>query len=39
MDGHGRNARVSLHVADAAAYYPEWSAKVTPLPPPKTEEW
>jgi catechol 2,3-dioxygenase-like lactoylglutathione lyase family enzyme len=31
MDGHGRNACVSLHVADADAYYREWSAKVTPL--------
>ena len=39
MDGHGRNACVSLHVADADAYYREWSAKVTPLRPPKNEEW
>ena len=31
MDGHGRNACVSLHVTDADAYYREWSAKVTPL--------
>lgn len=28
MDGHGRNACVSLYVDDADAYYREWSAKV-----------
>jgi catechol 2,3-dioxygenase-like lactoylglutathione lyase family enzyme len=39
MDGHGRSACVSLHVTDADAYYREWSAKVTPLRPPKNEEW
>ena len=38
MDGHGRNACVSLHVTDADACYQEWSAKVTPLRPPKNEE-
>ncbi len=39
MDGHGRNACVSLHVADADAYYREWSPKVRNLRPPKNEEW
>ncbi len=39
MEGHGRNACVSLRVSDADAYYREWSAKVTPLRPPKNEEW
>jgi uncharacterized glyoxalase superfamily protein PhnB len=39
MDGHGRNACVSLHVTDADAYYQEWSAKVTSLRAPKNEEW
>src|SRR5437773_1055564 len=39
MDGHGRNACVSLHVTDADAYYREWSAKVTSLRSPKNEEW
>ncbi len=39
MDGHGRNACVALHVADADDYYREWSAKVTLLRPPKNEEW
>ena len=27
MDGHGRNACVSLHVDDADAYYREWAPK------------
>lgn len=39
MAGHGRNACVSLHVTDAEEIYREWSAKVTPLRPPKNEEW
>jgi len=39
MEGHGRNACVSLHVSDADACYREWSAKVTPLRAPKNEEW
>ena len=39
MNGHGRNACVSLHVTDADACYREWSANVTPLRPPKNEEW
>ena len=42
MDGHGRNACVSLEVEDADAYYREWSAKVDVLRPPRPhsdEEW
>ena len=39
MDGHGRNACVSLEVHDADAYYREWSAKVVVLRPPRDEEW
>jgi catechol 2,3-dioxygenase-like lactoylglutathione lyase family enzyme len=39
MDGHGRNACVSLHVDDADAYYREWSAKTAVLRAPKDEEW
>ena len=39
MDGHGRNACVSLQVDDADAYYREWSAKVTVLRAPQDEEW
>ena len=39
MDGHGRNACVSLEVEDADAYYREWSAKVDVLRPPRDEEW
>lgn len=39
MDGHGRNACVSLEVHDADAYYQEWSARVSTLRPPRDEEW
>lgn len=39
MEGHGRNACVSLHVDDADAYYREWSAKTAVLRAPKNEEW
>ena len=39
MDGHGRNACVSLEVASADAYYDEWSQKVEVLRPPQNEEW
>jgi uncharacterized glyoxalase superfamily protein PhnB len=39
MDGHGRNACVSLEVEDADAYYNEWSEKVDVLRPPKNEPW
>lgn len=39
MDGHGRNACVSLEVDDADAYYREWSARVTVSRPPVNESW
>ena len=39
MDGHGRNACVSLEVGNADAYYDEWSAKVATLRPPHDEPW
>ena len=39
MDGHGRNACVSLEVGNADAYYDEWSAKVPVLRPPHNEPW
>jgi catechol 2,3-dioxygenase-like lactoylglutathione lyase family enzyme len=39
MDGHGRNACVSLEVDDADAYYREWSVRVTILRAPKNEQW
>ena len=39
MDGHGRNACVSLEVDDADAYFQEWSQKADVLRPPKNESW
>jgi predicted enzyme related to lactoylglutathione lyase len=39
MSGHGRDACVSLVVADADAYYREWSAKVAIPKPPRDEDW
>ena len=39
MDGHGRNACVSLEVDDADACFQEWSPKVSVLRPPKNESW
>ena len=39
MDGHGRNACVSIYVDDADAYYQEWSARVAVSRAPKNEEW
>lgn len=39
MDGHGRNACVSLEVEDVDAYYAEWSGKVSVARGPKNEEW
>jgi len=39
MDGHGRNACVSLQVDDTDVYYHEWSAKVAVLRAPKDESW
>ena len=39
MEGHGRQACVSLRVADADAYYREWRAKVDITNPPRDEYW
>jgi len=39
MNGHGRNACVSLQVDDADAYYHEWSTKVAVLRAPQNEDW
>ena len=39
MDGHGRNACVSLEVDDADAYFQVWSQKADVLRPPKNESW
>ncbi len=39
MDGHGRNACVSLEVNDADAYHREWSTKVQVLRQPRDEDW
>ena len=39
MDGHGREACISLQVDDADAYYREWSAKVPVLRAPRNEDW
>ena len=39
MEGHGRNACVSLHVNDADVYYNEWSVKVQGVNAPIDQEW
>ncbi len=39
MEGHGRNACVSLQVDDTDAYYREWSLKAHVLRAPKNEDW
>ena len=39
MQGHGREACVSIQVDDADAYYREWSAKVPVVRAPMDEEW
>jgi catechol 2,3-dioxygenase-like lactoylglutathione lyase family enzyme len=39
MNGHGRNACVSVEVDDADAYYREWSARVQVLRSPRDEDW
>lgn len=39
MEGHGRNACVSLHVDDVDACYREWSSRVATLRAPRDEEW
>jgi tRNA threonylcarbamoyl adenosine modification protein YjeE len=39
MAGHGRAACVALEVADADAYYREWSGQVRVLRAPRDEPW
>lgn len=39
MDGHGRDACVSLLVNNADAYYEEWRGHVEIRQPPKNEPW
>lgn len=39
MDGHGRDACVSLEVDDADRYYEEWRTRVPGLKPPRNETW
>ena len=39
MDGHGRQACVSLRVNDADAYYREWRDKVDIKTQPRDEYW
>jgi catechol 2,3-dioxygenase-like lactoylglutathione lyase family enzyme len=39
MQGHGRNACVSLRVESADRYYDEWSGKTDVLRPPRDERW
>ena len=39
MEGHGRDACVSLQVDDVDAYYREWRANVSVLRAPRNEEW
>lgn len=39
MQGHGREACVSLRVDDSDVYYREWSAKVPVLRAPRNEDW
>jgi len=39
MDGHGRDACVSLRVEDADRYYDEWRVRTAVKRPPRNEEW
>jgi uncharacterized glyoxalase superfamily protein PhnB len=39
MDGHGRNACVSLEVDNADAYFEEWRKNVEVRRQPKNEPW
>lgn len=39
MDGHGREACVSLEVESADRYYDEWSTRVAIRRPPRNEVW
>lgn len=39
MNGHGREACVSLRVDNADRYYDEWRGRVDIKQPPRDEEW
>jgi catechol 2,3-dioxygenase-like lactoylglutathione lyase family enzyme len=39
MDGHGRDACVSLEVESADRYYEEWRTRVPVKRPTRNEEW
>ncbi|MCG9895011.1 MAG: VOC family protein [Fimbriimonadaceae bacterium] len=39
MDGHGRQACVSLEVDDVAALHAEWAAHLPGLEPPADQPW
>ena len=39
MDGHGRQACVSLEVESTDRYHAEWSARVPAVPAPRDESW
>ena len=39
MEGHGREACVSLQVDSADRYYDEWHTRVAVKRPPRNEEW
>ena len=39
MEGHGRNACVSLEVVDADQYFREWNGRVPLRRPPHDEDW
>jgi uncharacterized glyoxalase superfamily protein PhnB len=39
MDGHGRNACVSIEVDSVDAYYDEWRGRVEIKRPPTNEPW
>ncbi len=39
MDGHRRDACVSLEVENADRYYEEWQKRVPVKRPPRNEEW
>ena len=39
MEGHGRDACVSLQVDDTDRYYEEWRQRTEVLRPPRDEPW
>ena len=39
MEGHGRDACVSLEVESADRYYNEWNPRTAIRRPPRNEEW